>query len=252
MFMRLVQLRIKADCLDEMKNLYDTRVIPELQRRKNCLYASLIFNTHNSHECISLTLWNVQSDADAYERSGLYQQLIDESKPYLEDSSEWKIQLSKNLTLEYQPVPEEPVVKSYVVATGKEELLLTPAGALQSYVRIVSAKIQPGKMEEFERIYKEGILPTVRTMKGCRYASLIEGAKDRNEIISMTLWDSKEDADEYERSGWFDALKNRVRHTFSELYQWKMKLEHDTSRQVGTSDDMTVEGYNIVTGKSFQ
>jgi heme-degrading monooxygenase HmoA len=252
MFMRLVQLRVKAESSADMMALYDTRVIPELQKIKSCLYASLIFSTHNLQECMSLTLWESQSDVEAYERSGLYKRLIEESHPYLEDSSEWKIQLSKNLTLEYQPVPEEPVVKSYVVAPDKDGLLLAPAKISQSYVRIVSAKIQAGKMEEFERIYTQHVLPAVRTMKGCRYASLIEGAKDRNEVISMTLWESKEDADEYERSGWFDALRNRVRHTFSDLYQWKMKLEHDAHRQAGTSEDLTVEGYNIVTGKSFQ
>ena len=252
MYMRLVQVKVKPEKLSEMGSLYESRVIPELQKMHSCLYASLIYSTHHPDESISLTLWETQSDAEAYERSGVYQQLVEESKPFLADSSEWKIQLSKDLTLEYGPVPEEPVVKSYVVATENHERIYPSEKPSQMYVRIVSAKIRSGKMEEFKRLYKSEVLPVLRTTKGCRYAFITEGVKERNEAISVTIWDSKEDADVYERSGLFDALKNRVRNTFSELYQWKMKLEHDVHRQVKTSEDLTVEGYNVVTGKSFQ
>ncbi len=249
--MRLVQLKVKPDRERDLKTLYDTRIIPELQKKRHCLFASLIFSTQSRNECISLTLWGTQADAEEYERGG-FQELVEEIKPFLENSSEWKIRLSKDLTLEYQPVPEEPVVKSYVLPSSESNPPLAAARSSHAYIRIVSAKIQPGRIEEFERIYTQSVLPAVRKMKGCLYASLVEGANDRNEVISLTVWQSKEDADEYEGSGWFEALTNRVRHTFSELYQWKMKLEHDPTRQVVTSEDLKVEGYNVVTGKSFQ
>ena len=254
MYMRLVQVKVKPERLKEMSSLYDLRVIPALQQLHNCIYASLIYSTLHADECISLTLWETPEDAEAYEHSGLFQQLVDESKPFLADSSEWRIHLSGDMTVEYEPVPEEPVVKSYMVATDEQTLVpaVSSTKSSQLYVRIVSIKIQPGKMEEFKRLYKSEVLPVILSMRGCRYGYLTEGVKERNEVISITVWNSKEDADEYERSGWFDALKNRVRHTFSELYQWKMKLEHDPHRQARTSEDLTVEGYKIVTGKSFQ
>ncbi len=251
MYMRLVQVKVKPDRLPEMASLYEQRVIPELQNMHNCLFATLIYSAHQPDECISLTLWETQQAAETYEQSGIYQRLLGESRPFLADSSEWKVQLSKDLTLEYEPIPEEPVVKSYVVAMeNREPSALLPQSS-EMYVRIVSAKIRQGKMAEFENLYKKEVLPVLHTTKGCRYAFLTEGVKDRNEIISVTVWNSKEDADEYERSGLFDALKNRLRNTFSDLYQWKMRLDQDVHQQVKTSEDLVVEGYNIVAGKSF-
>jgi heme-degrading monooxygenase HmoA len=252
MFMRLVQVKIKPETLPQMRKLYEERVIPQLQTFGNCLFAELIASSNQQDECISLTLWEKQEDAEAYERSGVFKKLVEESKPFFADSSEWKVQLTKDLTLEYEPVPEEPIIKSYSIASDQHATIASPGMSSLLHVRLVSATIQPGKMEEFERLYNNEILPALRTVEGCRYAYLMEGIKEQHEVISVTIWDSKQDAERYEASGLFDALKNKVKHTFSELYQWKMKLEKDPGKQARTSEDLTVLDYNIVTGKSFQ
>jgi len=36
---------------------------------------------------------------------------------------------------------------------------------------------------------------------GCRYAYLIESMQQNNELISVTIWDKLEDAQNYEKSG---------------------------------------------------
>ena len=69
---------------------------------------------------------------------------------------------------------------------------------------------------------------------------------------NSTMWESKEDADDYEKSGRFDELTEKLKHTFAELYQWKMTLEKEGVRQAVTSEDLAVKYYSIVTGKSFQ
>jgi heme-degrading monooxygenase HmoA len=94
-------------------------------------------------------------------------------------------------------------------------------------------------------------LPALRQVKGCRYAYLTENAKEKNRIISLTIWDSKQDAEAYEQSGLFESLKTKIEHTFAEIYQWKMQLEKDSGGQVVTSEEMTVGGYKVVAGKSF-
>ncbi|MFQ5584099.1 MAG: antibiotic biosynthesis monooxygenase family protein, partial [Calditrichia bacterium] len=119
------------------------------------------------------------------------------------------------------------------------------------YVRIVSAKIQPGKMEEFRNLYSTEIIPALRETPGCRYAFLTENLQEENEIISVTIWDSKEDAQYYEESGRFEELTKKVAHTLSSLYQWKMALQKKTGERVKTSDDLKVTHYNVVTGKKF-
>ncbi len=46
--------------------------------------------------------------------------------------------------------------------------------------------------------------------------------------------------------------QDKVKHTFTDLFQWKMKLDQSQQTQAATSDDLRVEGFSIVTGKSFK
>ncbi len=250
MFMRLVQVKVKPESSDMLAGLYAQQIVPVLQQTPGCIYASLIRSTSNPDESISLTLWETAHDADVYEQSGSFQRLIAEAQPYFSDSSEWKIQLSKDLTLEYTPVSEEPVIRSYTETTpSTDRSLLAEEGRL--YIRILSVKLQPGKTEEFAKIYQTEILPVLRSVQGCRYAFLTEGVEERNEVISLTIWDSKEAADVYEASGLFKKLTKKVQHTFSELYQWKMAAERRSSVQVAITEDLNVKGYHVVSGKTF-
>ena len=252
MYMRVWQARVRPERLSEIRQVYEEKVIASLQKVNGCLFASLMQSEAKPDECISMTLWDDQSHAEDYARSGLFQSLVDEFRPFLADSTEWKIQLSKEMTVKYEPVPEEPSVKSYSVAAQTREVMRGGEKPESMYVRIVSPKIRPGKMDEFKRIYANEILPVLHAVKGCRYAYLTEGAKDKNEVISVTIWESQLDAENYETGGLFDKMKEKVKHTFSELYQWKMKLEKETGKPVATSEDMTVKHYHVVTGKSFR
>ena len=250
MYMRFVRVNVKPEAMPDLHRLYDERVIPTLRRTPGCLYASLIRSIAHDNECISMTLWESPRYAEEYER-GEFQKLLQVAQPYLADSSEWKIHLSNDLTLQYEPVKHEPEVDAYVVSPQKNEDFLSRQESGGLYVRIVSPQIHEGKVEEFKRLYNEEVLPQLRSVQGCRYAAIIENAREENRIISISIWNSKADADAYEVSGTFDEMTNKVRHTFSEIYQWKMQLQHETGRQVVTSEEMTVEGYSIVTGKSF-
>ncbi len=251
MYMRLLQIKIKPEKLPALRQFYETTVIPALQNLTGCRHASLIHSAHREDECISLTLWDSQENAEAYAQSGLFQRLLQATQPFFADSSEWKIQLSEELKLEYLPVPEEPVVQSYDVDAATDAQALPQAQTAFMYLRIVSAKIKPGKLEEFRRLYADEIMPALRDVPGCRYAFLTESLEAQSEVISVTIWDSRQDAENYEQSGLFDQLTQKVKHTFSELYQWKMALEPAHRGQVATSEDLTVRHYSVVTGKSF-
>jgi len=251
MFMRLVQVKVRPESSEMLAGLYAERIVPVLQKTPGCIYASLIRSTSNPDESISMTLWETAHDADTYEQSGVFQRLIAEAQPYFSDASEWKIQLSKDLTLEYAPVSEEPVIRSYTeMSPSTDRPLLADEGRL--FIRILSVKLQPGKTEEFAKIYHTQILPVLRSVQGCRYAFLTEGVEERNEVISLTIWNSKEAADVYESSGLFKKLTRKVQHTFSELYQWKMAAERRSDVQVTTTEDLNVKGYHVVSGKTFQ
>ena len=251
MYMRLIQAKYKPDSLSKIRQIFDEKIIPRLQKTPGCLYICLMKSQFHQDEAISMSLWDTKTSVEDYEKSGLYNEFLEEIKPHLSESSEWKIQLSKDLTLEYQPVPEEPVVKSYSTTVQTDEKIPAHETTSLMYLRITSAKIQPGKMEELRKIYSEEIIPSLRTVRSCRYAFLTENIEKENEAISITIWDSKQDADDYETSGLFDKLIDKVKHTFSELYQWKMALEKEHTAQVAISEDVTIKSYGVVTGKNF-
>ncbi len=251
MYMRLVHGKYKHGTESEIRKVYDDIVIPRLQKTPGCLCVCLIKSEIHKDEGISLTLWDTQENAESYEKSGLYAKLLSAVKPHLSDTAEWKVQLSKDLELEYTYVHEEPVVKSYAFAAQTDKDIPIEDQSHTMYLRILSVKIQPGKLKELEKIYKEEIIPALLAVKGCLYAYLTEGIEEKNEVISVSLWDSKEDADTFEKSGELKKLLKRVEHTFSSLFQWKMALEKKYSGHVVTSDDIAMEKYRMVTGKHF-
>jgi len=94
------------------ERFYEHRVAPALLSESGCVFARLIKSTEDETDFISFTLWESPEAAMEYEESGRYKSLVSENHPFLEDSTEWKIQLTPENTLEYLPVQEEPEVKA--------------------------------------------------------------------------------------------------------------------------------------------
>ena len=250
MFMRLVQAKVKPEELYRLRASYEERIVPALQKTPGCLYAGLMQGTQERDEVISMTLWESQEHAEAYIKSGLFQQLLDEARPMFAESSEWHVQLSKDLTLEYVPVATEPTIKAFPIAAMSGETKSAGEKPSQVYLRIVSMKLKEGMQEEFQQLYVHEIIPSLQTTKDCRHAYLLMPGAHSQEALSVTIWDSKEAADSYEQSGTFAALVEKVKHTFTDMYQWKMNLDKH-HRQAASSDDITVGRYSVVTGKEF-
>jgi quinol monooxygenase YgiN len=250
--MRLVHARYQPDSLVNVQQIYDESIIPRLQKTEGCLSVSALKSEVHPGEGISMTLWTSRDHAEAYEKSGVFQELFDKVKPFLVDSSEWKVQLSEDLTLEYQPVSEEPVVKTYATTAQTEGEATTHEKTRLMFLRILSVSIQPGKIDAFRRIYTDEVIPVLRNLKGCRFAFLTESVEEENKVLCITIWESKEDADAYEKSGRYDELIGKLQHTFSELYQWKMALDRESAGKVMTSEDLHVDSYSIVVGKRFK
>ena len=252
MYMRLFHLKTKSEKVGVLKSFYDAIVIPELQKIDGCLFAGLLLNNTELTEGISLTLWDTQQHAEDYEGSGLFEKLLGQAKPFLSESTEWKIQLSEDLELEYKPEGDAPELKHFKVTVNdrvKDDLF---AQHSTMYIRIVSHILQKDKINEFRDIFIDEIIPALRHTKGCRYSYLIESMHQENEVISLSIWDSKDDAIAYESSGAFDQLITKLRPTFSQFYQWKMALDKDPAKKISTTDDLKVTHYHVVTGKNLR
>jgi quinol monooxygenase YgiN len=250
MFMRFLQIKLNPTYTEQFKNFYDVTVLPQLQKMSGCTFAGLIRSGPENSEFISLTFWETQQNAEQYEKSETFKDLLKQTRPFLSESNEWKIQLSDKMELEYAPVEEEPEVKKYNVELQKDDEKIKFQDT-KMYLRIVSMKIQEDKLDEFKKIYLEKIIPALKETEGCRHVFLTESINQKDEFISVTIWDDKTYADKYESSGTFEELVSKVKHTFSQFYLWKMDLEKEYSAKIKTTEDLKVEAYNIIAGKSF-
>ncbi len=252
MHMRMVEVKVKEGLSSQLRSHYANRVITGLSEVRGCRYAGLLQEARHPDECVSLTLWDSEEECRAYEKGGLFEKLLEETRPYLLESTESRIQLSQNLTLEYVPIPQEPVVTVMPVeATSNEPASNTSVGS-PMWVRIISLKVKPGKMEEFSEFYVSHVIPRLRAVRGCRYVYLTGKAQRPDEILSVTSWDTKDDAERYEQSGAFGVLLRSAQHVLSDLYQWKQDDEKEGAVRSTTSDDPVVEQYTVLVSKSFK
>lgn len=256
MFMRLVQMSVDPDKIVEFEKVYESTIIPALQCTPGCMYAALVQSVEDKNEGISITFWNRQEDALAYERSGKYGELVEAARPFFSKSSEWRVQLSDDLRLEFGAVAPEPVVTSYSTDVPSHGVSGLPGASGSLIMRIVAMKIKPEKKQEFVEIYHREIIPGVRRVKGCLDAYLAEGVRGGNELLSVTVWSDLQLAKAYEATGEFDRLKEKVEHTFSNLARWKIALDdvllpgaRGMARKAVTSDDVSVRTYTLMLGK---
>ncbi len=247
MFMRFVQIMIKPDAATSFERFYNFRTAPALRDVEGCLFAHLIQSDKAESDFISFTVWESNEAAKEFESGGYYEELLAEVDPFTEDSTEWKIRLNEDMTLDYTPVKEKPTVKGMPVVAGNMAVDPTKKIGEDPYVRILSFKVDPKNCTEFRRLYDEVTTPQILKVEGCRAAFLI-GSADGEGTVSVTIWDSKNYADRYEKSGKFEELFSILRPLLSSLFQWKMTLDPRHRSRTHSSDDISVVGYHTVAG----
>lgn len=252
MFLRSVQLHISPDHLWTFRKLYEQSMIPELQGAAGCLYAALVRADDSEEDVLSLALWDEAESAGLHETKSAFPDLMERSKGFLAGDSEYTIRLTPEMQLEYAPEPRPPVYRSFAVELHSDISRLLRGTAPLTFLRVVSVHVRPEMAEEFIRIYERDIAPTLLALPGCRFNLLVTDTEDRREHLSFTLWDNPQDAGAYEQSGTFDRLTEKLKHTFSMLYQWKLGVEQETGKTAATSDDLVVRTYHVLLAKSTQ
>jgi len=70
------------------------------------------------------------------------------------------------------------------------------------HARVVTAQIQPGKMEEAVGIYRDSVVPAAKQQKGFKGALLLTDP-NTGKGISIALWETEADMQAGEASGYF-------------------------------------------------
>jgi heme-degrading monooxygenase HmoA len=72
------------------------------------------------------------------------------------------------------------------------------------FARHVMVTVKKDKLDEALKIYRDRVVPAGKAQKGYRGLYLLTD-RDRGKIISISLWDSAEDAAANEASGYFQT-----------------------------------------------
>jgi len=75
------------------------------------------------------------------------------------------------------------------------------------FARNITAKLKPNSAAELTRLIENEIVPLLRKQKGFRDEVTLV-AQDRSEAVSTSFWDTKEDAEAYNRTGYPEVLKH--------------------------------------------
>jgi heme-degrading monooxygenase HmoA len=81
--------------------------------------------------------------------------------------------------------------------------------------RLTFFNVKSQHVEDMKRIYNEEITPVIRSQMGNIGTWLLEPTNKIDDFISLTEWASKSDADNYESSGTYKAMLDKVRSMFN-------------------------------------
>jgi quinol monooxygenase YgiN len=99
------------------------------------------------------------------------------------------------------------------------------------FIRLTYFGFRPEKLQDIKKFYNEVAIPTLRKQKGNLDCRLLEPVEKSEDYISMTTWESREDADAYHSKGVYKELVEQVRPFFTKepvlrVYQSQDVLEH--------------------------
>ena len=87
------------------------------------------------------------------------------------------------------------------------------------YVRLFWGRIKLGRWDEYESFYNEKVVPVSKGMKGFRGRQLMRSTENPDEGASISLWETHEDLQNYERSPERQRIALGVEHLYAGEYR---------------------------------
>ena len=80
------------------------------------------------------------------------------------------------------------------------------------YCRMTFVRLKRGVSEEAEVIFERSIIPAARKQKGCKGIHWLQSVDDPTECVALSFWETREDALENERSGYYSEQRDKISH----------------------------------------
>ncbi|TGQ74862.1 MAG: antibiotic biosynthesis monooxygenase [Mesorhizobium sp.] len=84
-----------------------------------------------------------------------------------------------------------------------------------AFVRIGQFSALQDKTEQLRAIYETEAIPVIRAASGNISAVLLQQHQERTSFMAITVWNTVEDAERYDRSGQAAAMVDKIRFAFA-------------------------------------
>jgi hypothetical protein len=74
------------------------------------------------------------------------------------------------------------------------------------YARNISIHLKPSMLNDYNKTFEQEVLPLLRKQKGFK-DEITFSVPASNDVIAISLWDNKENADTYNTTGYPEVLK---------------------------------------------
>jgi heme-degrading monooxygenase HmoA len=92
------------------------------------------------------------------------------------------------------------------------------------YVRIAWGKLSAGSWDQYENFFNEKVAVTTQTINGLQMRALLPSTEAPDEGISISMWETLEDLQNYERSDKRQSLAREMEHFYTGEY-WVKHFE---------------------------
>ncbi len=246
MFLRMVTHIIRAEESERNAQVYADSILSALRTTPGCVFASLLQNTGNAQECISLTIWNSRKESSDYEESGLYLKLVDSLRPFFVESNEWKLELSEDLSLEYTPIKVEPTVEGFDESVAGSENIRT-LKAKPFAAHILALAVQEDQDHTFETMFSSEIQPKYKAHKGFIDLILV---RDHNKFHIISFWDETVDIESSSGIHSISHLLESIYKVLPSFVRWRVSRD-SVVHTFASSEDLRATVYRCLTAEWF-
>jgi heme-degrading monooxygenase HmoA len=101
------------------------------------------------------------------------------------------------------------------------------------FVRIVAMQLKPNTGQEFTQVFESQIIPTLRKQPGFTDEMLLVDP-DGPEVVAISLWDSKQNAETYSRTTYPEVLKTLAKVIERTPQVRTFEVAHSTFHKMAT------------------
>jgi len=97
MIVRFTYFSLVPGKVEDMKKMFIDEIAPQVKKQNGNLDCRLLEPVSKTDEYISMTVWDNQEDADAYQTSGKYRQLVEKARQYFSNEPTLKVYHAENI-----------------------------------------------------------------------------------------------------------------------------------------------------------